>query len=60
MITVKDEKIIIEISHVFPEEFIKDLKQAIIIAVQNQPEKPIDPEEIHASNYALLELLKNL
>jgi hypothetical protein len=60
MIRVEENKLVIEISHPSPEEFKKDLKDALIISMQNQHSDGIDPEELSATNYALLELLKNI
>jgi hypothetical protein len=36
MVTIQNEKVIIEIDHPCPEEFVKDLKDSIIYALQNQ------------------------
>ena len=57
MITIKDNKLIIELEHVMPEEFIKDIQQAIIYSIQNQSGK-CDVKELQESNCSLLELLR--
>lgn len=60
MITINDEKITFEIEHPFPQEFINDLKNAIITSVQNQSYEISNIEEIQDSNYYLLEVLKSM
>lgn len=60
MITKQNDKLIIEVKHPCPEEFRKDLKEAIIAAIQNQNHEIAESEEIHFVNCTLLELLKNL
>ncbi|MDQ3191032.1 MAG: hypothetical protein M3Q58_05510 [Bacteroidota bacterium] len=60
MITKKNDKLIIEIKHPCPEEFQRDLKEALIEAIQYQTHDHAEPEKIHFINYTLLELLKNL
>ena len=60
MIRIEEEKLIIEISHPVPEEFLSDLKKSIIESIQNQVDEPADVGEVHFANYILLELLKNL
>ncbi|MBA3680493.1 MAG: hypothetical protein H0W73_04920 [Bacteroidetes bacterium] len=62
MITIrnKKEKLSIEVNHPCPEEFHKDLKQAIIGAIQYQTDETGDLQELHFINHTLLELMKNL
>lgn len=60
MIKIKENRLVIEIDHPSPEEFQKDLKEAIIGAIQYQTEEPSDQAKIHFINFTLLELLKNL
>jgi hypothetical protein len=60
MIRIEEEKLIIEINHPCPEEFQKDLKEAIIGTMQYQDVRVIDPSKLHDINCTLLELLKNL
>ncbi|MDQ3191435.1 MAG: hypothetical protein M3Q58_07575 [Bacteroidota bacterium] len=60
MITKENDKLIIEIKHSCPEEFQKELKEAIIGAIQYQTHDHAEPAQIHFKNYMLLELLKNL
>lgn len=60
MISIKENKIVIEINHPSPEEFHKDLKESIIGAIQYQTHDSGDQEKIHFVNFTLLELLKNL
>lgn len=60
MIRTKENKLIIEIKHSCPEEFQKDLKEAIIGAMQYQTQDFENPKELYFINYTLLELLKNL
>ena len=60
MITKQSEKLIIEVTHPCPEEFRKDLKEAIISAIQYQNTQSDEPDKIHFVTCTLLELLKNL
>lgn len=60
MVTIEPKKLIIEVNHPCPKEFLEDLKVAIIETVQNQPEQPINQEEVHTATCTLLELLKNI
>jgi hypothetical protein len=60
MVRIEENKLVIEINHPSPDEFKKDLKDAIINSMQNQHSEGIDPEELGATNYTLLELLKNI
>jgi hypothetical protein len=60
MIKTKEKKLIIEIKHPCPEDFQKDLKEAIIGAMQFQSQEFENREELYFINFTLLELLKNL
>ncbi|HXB39048.1 MAG TPA: hypothetical protein VNZ49_00815 [Bacteroidia bacterium] len=60
MITTKKNKLIIEIKHPCPEEFGKDLKEALIGAMQFQTQDFENPKGLYFINFTLLELLKNL
>ncbi len=60
MITKEIDKLIIEVMHPCPEEFRKDLKEAIIGAIQYQSPQNSEPDKIHFVTCTLLELLKNL
>lgn len=60
MIKIEEEKLIIEIKHPCPEEFRKDLKEALIGTMQFQTQDFNNLKELHSINFTLLELLKNL
>lgn len=60
MITIKKDQLIIEVKHGCPDEFIKDLKEALIGAMQYQSQDFENREELYFINFTLLELLKNL
>lgn len=60
MITTKKNKLIIEINHPCPDEFNKDLKEALIGAMQFQSQDFENPKVLYFINFTLLELLKNL
>lgn len=60
MITKQNDKLIIEVLHPCSEEFSKDLKEAIIGAIQYQNPQSAEPDKIHFVTCTLLELLKNL
>lgn len=60
MIVTKENKLIIEIKHPCPEEFNKDLKEALIGAMQFQTQDFENQKVLYSINYTLLELLKNL
>ena len=51
MVTLKENKLIIEIKHVVPEEMLKGLQKELIVCMQTKP-----PDEDYG--YFLLELLK--
>lgn len=51
MVTIEKDKLVIEIKHVSPDEFIKGLQEEIIVCMQTKP-----PDEDYG--YFLLELLK--
>ena len=61
MVTIENEKLIIEIEHSFPNEFADDLKQAIIEALQSRELNELtDLREFQDTNFTLLELLKSI
>jgi hypothetical protein len=60
MITIKKDKLIIEITHGCPDDFRKDLKEALIGAMQYQAQDFENQKELYQINFTLLELLKNL
>ncbi len=60
MITIKEDKLIIEISHPCPDDFRRDLKEAIIGSIQYQSQEFGNQKDLHLINFTLLELLKNL
>lgn len=60
MIKMHENKLIIEIKHPSPDEFAKDLKEALIGAMQFQTQDFENPQTLHFINFTLLELLKNL
>lgn len=62
MITIlkPKDKLIIEINHPCPEEFHRDLKEAIIGAIQYQTQDFENYKHLHFINFTLLELMKNL
>lgn len=60
MITIKENRLIIEVKHGCPDDFVKDLKEALIGAMQYQSQDFENREELYFINYTLLELLKNL
>lgn len=60
MITIKKKKLIIKIEHMCPDDFQRDLKEALIGAMQYQSQDFENREELYFINYTLLELLKNL
>lgn len=61
MVTLTDEKLIIEISHPAPEDLLIDLKDSIIKCLQHlEFDESADLEELQFAQYTLLELLKNI
>ena len=60
MITKEADKLIIEINHPCPKDFHRDLKEAIIGAIQYQNPQSADSDKIHFVKCTLLELLKNI
>ena len=61
MVTTSESKAIIEIEHMSPEDFIKDLKKALINGLQNQElSEYTDLEVYRDTQYVLIELLKQL
>lgn len=60
MITLKKDKLIIEISHPSPDNFYKDLKEAIIGTIQYQRQDFKNQEELYQINFTLLELFKSI
>jgi hypothetical protein len=47
MIRIKDDKLIIEIKHPSPDDFHKDLKEALIGAMQYQAQDFQNQEELY-------------
>ena len=60
MVTIKENKAIIEIEHPCPKKFIFDLKQAIIDTIQAENPQAVDKEELQEANNTLLELLRSV
>ena len=60
MITLQNEKLIIEINHPCPKDFNSDLKEALIGTIQCQDPNILDKEKNHFIISTLLELLKHL
>lgn len=60
MVQKENKKLIIEIEHPCPEDFHRDLKEAIVDAIRYQSQDYGIPEHLHFVNYTLLELLKHL
>lgn len=61
MITLTEEKLIIEINHPNPEDLLIDLKDSIIKCLQHlEFDESADLEELQFAQYTLLELLKNI
>jgi hypothetical protein len=60
MVTITDDKLIIEITHPCPDELLVSLKDAIIIGLQHINLSDTDFEKIQHAQYMLLELLKNI
>ncbi|OFY82820.1 MAG: hypothetical protein A3F72_01675 [Bacteroidetes bacterium RIFCSPLOWO2_12_FULL_35_15] len=60
MIREESDKLIIEIKHPSPQDFRKDLKEALIGAMQYQTDEFQNQRELHFINFTLLELLKHL
>lgn len=58
MITIQKDKLIIEIQHPCPQEFVCDIKESIIISMQDHDPDSVNKEEIESANHTLLELLK--
>lgn len=60
MITITEDKLIIELEHPVPEEFMFDLKQGIIDSIQAQDPQAVNREELQRANNSLLELLRSI
>ena len=60
MITITESKLIIELEHSSPEQFIFDLKQGIIDSIQAQDPQAVNTEELQEANNTLLELLRSI
>ncbi len=59
MVKIEQDKLIIEIEHPCPEDFLKDLKNALIDALQKRESKEItDLTQFQETNLTLLEILK--
>jgi hypothetical protein len=60
MVRINDNKLIIEMEHSNPHEFLLDIYVAIIYLLQNQSEDPINKEQRQNANNTMLEVLKNI
>lgn len=61
MVNIENEKVIIEINHPFPDEFVSELKLSIISALQNRELNELTNfMEFQDTNYTLLEFLKRI
>ena len=60
MVRINDNKLIIEMEHPYPHEFLLDIYVAIIYLLQNQSEDPINKEQRQNANNTMLEVLKNI
>ncbi len=60
MVRINDNKLIIEMEHPCPQEFLLDIYVAIIYLLQNQSEDPINKEQRQNANNTMLEVLKNI
>jgi hypothetical protein len=60
MVRIEKDKLVIELEHPSPDDFLKDLKRAIIEVIQSQAGETLDLKDIYFLNYTLLELLKGL
>lgn len=58
MVTTNESKAIIEIEHPCPQQFIFDLKHAIIDAIQAEDPQAVHKEGLQEANNTLLELLR--
>jgi hypothetical protein len=60
MVRIEKNMLVIELEHPSPDDFLKDLKRAIIEVIQSQAGENLDLKDVYFLNYTLLELLKGL
>jgi hypothetical protein len=60
MVRINDNKLIIEMEHPCPHEFLLDIYVAIIYLLQNQSEDPINKEQRQQANSTMQEILRNI
>jgi len=60
MVTIRNERIVIEIGHECPDKFIYDLKEALVAIMLERDFDFVNPEFLNETNCVILELLKNL
>lgn len=60
MISTTKTKVVIALSHPCPDEFVKDLKQSVLLTIQAQDPQAVNKEELQEANTTLLELLRAL
>lgn len=60
MVHIQEDKLIIEINHPCPDEFLSDIRNSIIHAVQYQSEDSLDTALNLLTKITLLEILKNI
>jgi len=61
MTKTEANKLIIELEHPVPDEYVNELKIALITAIQNmEPDESTNRRESHETIFTLLELLKHL
>ena len=60
MVTIKENRLIIDIEHPCPKRFIFDLKHAIIDAIQAEDPQTEHKDELQEANNTLLELLRSI
>jgi len=61
MVILKENKLLIEIEHPCPVEFVNDLAEAIISVLQNRELSEVTQlKEFQESNFTMLELLKQI
>ena len=61
MVILKENKLIIEIEHPCPDQFLNDLSGAIISILQSRElSEYTELKEFHETNFTMLELLKHI